>query len=508
MPAPEPLPAIPPVSKEWHAPPAKTGEKKAVPTGWTTPPAGPALAKDTDVPVPAKSKTPMIVQDTSTCVGECIDIPRPSLRDRLQSWFAPRPTKPAPVIVVEGTTPAPRASEKSLAIATPPAPPQAEVIVVAKDDCKSECAEKVTVPAQAAVQAVPVARPRKTAPARVVEKTDILTSPERFNPPAERLQPRGTLVQAPAAAPAAVEVTQTAPTSWPMGSQSVLSARSGVPGPVSFVPVPVVTVPQPWRPPVPPDPKTPEAPQLNAFVNAFTPPPNPRPRNPGIMPAGPQAVAYNPMMMPGAPYGYNPYLANPAMMNPAMMQAMMAQRMAYGYPAPPAQYQGSPMDASRNYNGPQPPNPFGTGAPQAVQPAGYYFPQQMPAMQQMPMMPPQMPVMQAGYATAGRPSAEAQIAPLVNLLRDSPYPAERERAAGALAALDWQAHPEILQALLHAATQDPAGSVRAGCVHQLGRMGARTEPVRTTLNHLRTDSDPRVREQVEQAMGRLGAAAN
>jgi hypothetical protein len=92
---------------------------------------------------------------------------------------------------------------------------------------------------------------------------------------------------------------------------------------------------------------------------------------------------------------------------------------------------------------------------------------------------------------------------VINLLRDSTFPAERERAAASLATFDWRTNPHVVSALIHGATQDPAASVRAACVHQLGQIGAATDLVRNTLQLLRADSDPRVREQVEWASARL-----
>jgi hypothetical protein len=63
-----------------------------------------------------------------------------------------------------------------------------------------------------------------------------------------------------------------------------------------------------------------------------------------------------------------------------------------------------------------------------------------------------------------------------------------------------------LHVLLQAARQDPAATVRAGCVYSLSHMNAATEPVMTTLQSLQNDPDPRVRHEVQQAYGRMGAA--
>ena len=93
---------------------------------------------------------------------------------------------------------------------------------------------------------------------------------------------------------------------------------------------------------------------------------------------------------------------------------------------------------------------------------------------------------------------------MIKVLRESPYPAQREWAAQSLTSFEWRAHPQIVPALLQSASQDPAASVRAGCVSCLGRMQAAVEPVFGTLQAMRNDIDPRVRSEVEQAFVRLG----
>ena len=52
--------------------------------------------------------------------------------------------------------------------------------------------------------------------------------------------------------------------------------------------------------------------------------------------------------------------------------------------------------------------------------------------------------------------------------------------------------------------QDPAPTVRAGCVLCLARMNCQNEAVTKALQALRTDADPRVREAVDQANARFG----
>jgi hypothetical protein len=276
----------------------------------------------------------------------------------------------------------------------------------------------------------------------------------------------------------------------PLGSQSVMAARSGMVGQITYVPVPTVTVPQPFNPPLPPEPKMPSPPQLNSYVNAFTPPPQPKGTqeysNQGMMPA----QAMNPMMQ-----------HQMMMQQMAMYQQMLQQQAmnANGYPTMASQ--GPSTNFARQYQGPQAPNPVGPGP--MIMPAAYAPLTYPPMMPQQPM--PMQPVQQAGYQ---QPSpAASQVDQLIKVLRESPYPAQREWAAQSLTSYEWRAHPNIVPNLLQSASQDPAGSVRAGCVFCLGRMQAAVEPVFNTLNSMRNDIDPRVRQEVQQTLGRLGQTA-
>lgn len=283
-----------------------------------------------------------------------------------------------------------------------------------------------------------------------------------------------------------VEVVE--PRGWPVGMQSVNAARSGLQGPMTYVPVPTVTVPQPNHPPVPPTPSLPEPPQLNAYVNAFSPAPSPKPAPPTAA-SIPQWMQPNPAMV-----------QQQQMMQQQLMQQHMLQQqilMAHGYRPNPNMMQGympqgapsqGPMtNGSPMYAGPMPPqNPFA--------------PPMMPTMPTMPMAQVQPVNYQAPMP---QPTMNQQIEQMIKLMRESPYPSQREVAAQSLANFDWKAHPHIVPALLQGASQDPAASVRAGCVSCLGRMGAALEPVMTTLQTMRNDIDPRVRQEVEQALGRL-----
>ena len=252
----------------------------------------------------------------------------------------------------------------------------------------------------------------------------------------------------------------------------------------------------------------PAAPQLNAYVNAFTPPQQKGLPQTAMQPMMPpnmiQPVGYNPMMpTQGYPGGPNPMFAQQMMYQQMMQPPMMpygyrpGPGMMYPYPPmmPPPNGMMNPMASSgpalnfaRQYTGPQPPNPFmanpqmQSGIPYGgVQPVGY----------QQPMVAPQY-------------QAAMQVEHLFRMMRESPYPSQREMAAQSLVGFDWRTNPRILDMLLAGAAGDPAPSVRLGCIGCLGRIQAAVPPVLDLLNKMRADPDPRVRQEAEQTLGRLG----
>ena len=326
------------------------------------------------------------------------------------------------------------------------------------------------------------------------KRPDPLTTPERFNP------------SDPTAKKVAVAPPEgiAKPGEWPLNSQSVIAAKSGLGGPVTYIPYNTVTVPQPHRPPMPPEPKLPSAPELNAFVNAFSPPPLPKGQQPQNL-MQPQA---DPMM---AQMMQQQQMMQQMMMQQMMMQQqqMMAQQQPYGQPMMP--YMPNPMaqrpvsagptmNFARTYQGPMPPNL--TGAQPGFAPMPY-----PPMMAQQPMMmPQQQPIQQTSHMPVQQSAVTQQIEQLIKVMRESPYPAQREWAAHSLLSFEWRANPQIIPAMLQSASQDPAPSVRAGCVACLGRMQASVEPVFGTLHALRNDIDPRVRQEADQALVRLGQA--
>src|SRR5262249_28899724 len=112
------------------------------------------------------------------------------------------------------------------------------------------------------------------------------------------------------------------------------------------------------------------------------------------------------------------------------------------------------------------------------------------------------PVAWRPSAVAPPASGPGSTAQRMAVLRDSLLPTQRADAAEALAQHDWHKEPQVVDALLKAAKEDPAPLVRAECVRSLGRLGVNTVPVVATCEALKNDQnqDPRVRREAEQAL--------
>ena len=331
------------------------------------------------------------------------------------------------------------------------------------------------------------------------KKEDILLNPSRLNtkenqdkspmlPPAVPAAQAGQTYSPPTVNVANPQI----PGSWPLGSQSVLAAKNGNMNGTTFVPVPIATVPNPAKLPAPPEPKLPDPPAPNAWVNAFTPPPKQQQDQQAM-----QNAAFQQMS------GQQPApIANPFMMAQGMPGYGLAPVQQAGYGQRPG------LNYMANYKGPAAPNPFGQQAQVSQQPQQTLVPttyQQPVAVLQQGGFPVYLnPAVFQQTPVAAQLNEAVYLNQLVGVLRESPYPAQREWAATTLATYDWRAHPQIIQVLIGSARQDPAPTVRAGCVYSLARMNAQLEPVTTTFQTLRQDADPRVRQEAEQGLSRFG----
>jgi hypothetical protein len=120
-------------------------------------------------------------------------------------------------------------------------------------------------------------------------------------------------------------------------------------------------------------------------------------------------------------------------------------------------------------------------------------------------MPAPMPVapglVQANYEAG--PGMGQKTQDYLRVLKDSIYPSQREWAAEQVSECDWRKNEAVVDALVAAAKEDPAATVRAGCVRCLTKMKVNTVPVALAMQSLKADPDPRVRTEVDEALATL-----
>jgi hypothetical protein len=114
-------------------------------------------------------------------------------------------------------------------------------------------------------------------------------------------------------------------------------------------------------------------------------------------------------------------------------------------------------------------------------------------------MPAASVVTQAGY----RQENSSELSQLAVVMHESLYPSQREWAAERLASMDWRRQPQVLDLLMERAKQDAAPTVRAECVRSLGRMKSDAPGVVEAVKSLRSDADPRVRQEADEALANL-----
>jgi hypothetical protein len=229
-----------------------------------------------------------------------------------------------------------------------------------------------------------------------------------------------------------------------------------------------------------PAPKLPPTMVANAF-HGDSPTPTGANGMPG--PGAPQVVQLPPPpppMMPIMPV--NMQAATPTGMGNAFTEATTGRPIPENF--------GARQVASNAFEDPSP----GMPAPVAVRPA-------------VPALPRGSVPQGTGTASVARgslsSSASASVPQLVSTLRGALMPSQRESAAQHLAVQDWHAHPEVVDALLTAAHEDPAASVRAESIRSLVRMKVETVAVVSVLQTLKADTDAVVRQEAEQGLATL-----
>lgn len=241
----------------------------------------------------------------------------------------------------------------------------------------------------------------------------------------------------------------------PLGAGSVLAAGAAGPNQVQYVPVPVVTLPDARRPEPPPArlPQPPQPTQTTQTARATT-----APANSGFVNAFSTAQPSNTVVQANAF----------TVAGSATTPAASAARTPVSVPT--ASY------LPGTNNGP-------------IQQMAYN-----PAMDRHAGTP----VRSAALGTpSGTPQNKQQ---LIGTLKDSLYPSQREWAADSLAQGEGQHDPAAVKALMTAAREDPAPTVRAACVRCLGRIKNSSGGALELVQSLKTDPDPRVREEVERTL--------
>lgn len=143
---------------------------------------------------------------------------------------------------------------------------------------------------------------------------------------------------------------------------------------------------------------------------------------------------------------------------------------------------------------------MGYGAPMMAAQTGYGAPQAAPgyAVVSSNSGSTATPALVQGQRPTGQ-----NVEQMMTVLRDSLYPSQREWAAESMASVDWRAHPEVVTALVKASREDPAATVRAGCIRCMAKMNANTPSVIQAVQSLKTDADARVRQEADQALNSL-----
>jgi hypothetical protein len=228
-------------------------------------------------------------------------------------------------------------------------------------------------------------------------------------------------------------------------------------------------------------------------------------------PRGPMLM--NPPVPPMAPYT-RPGVPRPMSPDTGVADAMGNAFTLSGTHRPiPADFGGTPQEP----NGFDPPTQMGQGSPPIAYGMGN------PAMTRSPMpnmaaMAPQVPMpinplmsvpqapsswQIAAASASARPSSVPQS---LATLRDSIYPSERETAAERLSELNWRSQPLVVESLMKSAREDPAATVRAACIHALAQMKVDTPAAVALVRDLKSDRDPGVRQEAEEALSVLGGS--
>jgi hypothetical protein len=522
-PAPPPVttPAKPVVTEivrnDVPKPPALSGTT-VVPHVTTTPPAMPTIIQGPEAKSQTEAHMPVVISghdDGSTTV---VHVPSVVVTPGVEPVGPVTPTVPKKVnseqpkqgpTLVQNPAPVAQPTPKVVSSPEPPKPsdwrqswgrvetqppaqpkPEATRTVV-----KTDTPRKLDLPHADTTKTDPLQTPDRyvkvpTPGASTVKPPPASDSPKVLQMTKNTTQPEGSGLKPPAMA--MPDVTPPAKSAdsgpdVPLGMGSVAAAKTAEPAVVA----PPAGKPQP-------------APAANDWDggNAFTPaqplPTTPSPGKPAPPPAN---LAQANLTMPSQPPA--PPLPPPPGVMPIPMDRAVPSGMANAFtnggstrPIPPDF--GQPDQPGNAFSPPYP----NVGPPPSMQQAP---PITNRGSSQLAMVDRRQPTLPAQAPMQMDQLSSASNTPqLLAVLRDSLYPSQREMAVESLAGQRGaQAQPQIVQALLSAAKNDMAATVRASCVRAIAQLQINTVPAVTVVQSLKNDPDPRVRREVEQALPAL-----
>jgi len=126
------------------------------------------------------------------------------------------------------------------------------------------------------------------------------------------------------------------------------------------------------------------------------------------------------------------------------------------------------------------------------------------------MAPGQMPANMMAYIQPQPTTMPVDIVLMENvqMLKTANQPSYREYAADQLSKIRGISMNQAVHALATAVKEDPAPLVRAACIRSLTRMKINTIEVLEVINEKKTDLDPRVRLEADQAMIQLTSGSS
>jgi hypothetical protein len=339
------------------------------------------------------------------------------------------------------------------------------------------------------------------APCASTPATPVVSTPAQHNPTfAEKFQAGQTEAQARRdTRPKVVAVKPAAPSrELTKGAKSVVAAADGAPGASMPMPVPVIVIPpvrnqQAVRPAKPQmqvaqqtAPPIPRSEIENAFTEIEPVKGGKRSRSqaqPAVENEDVNAFYTPPENVPDGELTRNMY---------AWQYQAVGQYPGYGYA------------------------PSGMGMfPYGFNQAAAYGARPQMAMARPPMVmvpgpvyadvPMQGPISEARAAQRPAKEPNVDVPHLLTLLKSALYPSHREWAADNLAVLDWHKHPQVVEALMKAAKEDPAATVRTGCIRGLGTMNVNNPAVVAMLEGLKSDTSPQVVQEANRVLTQFAA---